>query len=90
MEEGTILDIEKEALEMLLDERKKQKMSQSELGKKAFPNSVNPLSKINAMYHMKASDNKPLRLRLGDYCAMCRALGVSPIEKLAIIIDGKK
>ena len=86
MLEEIVLDIEKSALDLILETRKKQGMSELALGEAAFPGNKNPQSKIHAMWNMKTASNKSLRLRLGDYCAMCRALGLSPSEELAIIL----
>lgn len=82
MKEQNILDIERKALEFLSEDRKKQGMTETEFGKKSFPNIENPRAKINAMYQVKTGSGKNLRLRLGDFCAMCQALGRNPAEEL--------
>ncbi len=81
VKEQNILNIEYKALEFLLEERKRQNLTEMELGKMAFPEHTNPRAKINAMYHMKTGKGKSLRLRMGDFCAMCQALGKSPPEE---------
>ena len=82
MEEQNILNIERVALEWLLEERKKQGLTETEFGRLAFPELENPRGKINSIYQGKTASGKGLRLRLGDYCAMCKALGKNPPEEL--------
>lgn len=85
MKEQNIIDIEKVALEFLLAARKEAGMTEAELGQKAFPDSANPWSKIHAMWNMKTPSKKGLRLRLGDFCAMCQALGKNPAQELLLL-----
>lgn len=82
MEEKTILAIERKALEYLLEERKKQGLSETKFGKMAFPELENPRAKINGLYQLKTETGKNLRFRLGDFCAMCHALDKNPPEVL--------
>lgn len=82
MKEQNLLNIERVALEWLLEERKKKGMTETEFGSLAFPELENPRAKINALYQVKTGAGKNLRLRLGDYCAMCKALGKNPPEEL--------
>lgn len=82
MKEQNLLNIEQKALEFLLEERKKQNLTEKELGEKAFPEAKNPRLKINSMYHSKTEGGKGLRLRLGDFCSMCQVLGKNPPEEL--------
>ncbi len=85
MKEANIIDIEKAALDFLLSARKEAGMTEAELGKIAFPESSNPWSKVHAMWNAKTSTNKALRLRLGDFCAMCKALGKNPAQELLLL-----
>lgn len=85
MKERNIIDIEKAALDFLLAARKEAGMTEGELGQKAFPDSTNPWSKVHAMWNMKTAAKKGLRLRLGDFCAMCQALGKNPAQELLLL-----
>lgn len=85
MKEQNILDVEKEALAFLLEARKASGMSETEFGQKAFPELANPRTKINSVFQGKNTGGKALRLRLGDFCAMCLALGKNPAQELLLI-----
>ena len=85
MKEDNILAIERAALDFLLKARKEAGLTESEFGKKAFPESSNPWSKVHAMWNAKTASNKALRLRLGDFCSMCRALGKNPAQELLLL-----
>ena len=85
MKEVNIIDIEKAALDFLLEARKQVGMTEAELGQKAFPESANPWSKVHAMWNAKTASKKNLRLRLGDFCAMCHALGRNPAQELLLL-----
>lgn len=85
MKEQAIFDIEKAALDLLLKYRKESGLSETDFGKKAFPDIANPRSKINSLWSVKTVGGKPLRLRLGDFCAMCLALGKNPSQELFLL-----
>ena len=85
MKEANIIDIERVALDFLLNARKDAGLTETELGKMAFPEASNPRAKIHAMWSAKTSENKALRLRLGDFCAMCLALGKNPAQELLLL-----
>ncbi len=85
MKEQAIFDVEKEALNVLLAYRKASGMSETEFGRKSFPDTPNPRYKINSIWSAKTREGKPLRLRLGDFCAMCLALGKNPSQELFLI-----
>jgi len=85
MKEQHIFDVEREALKVLLEARQASGMSETEFGHKAFPDISNPRSKINSLWSVKTAGGKPLRLRLGDFCAMCQALGKNPAQELFMI-----
>ena len=85
MKEQNIFDIEKAALDKLLELRKASGMSETEFGMKAFPGIANPRNKISSLWSVKTKEGKPLRLRLGDFCAMCLALGKDPAQELFLI-----
>ena len=90
MKECHILDIEQAAMDYLQALRKEKKMSQAELGRLAFPESTNSLAKINAMWNMKTNKERPLRLRMGDFFAMCSALGKEPPSAIFEIWENAK
>ena len=82
MKESSIFDIERDALGLLLKYRQESRMSETAFGKAAFPEVSNPRSKINSMWAVRTGCGKPLRLRLGDFCAMCKALKKDPSKEL--------
>ena len=82
MKEQRIFDIEKDALDLLLRYRQESGISETDLGKLAFPEAARPRSKVNSLWSVKTESGKPLRLRLGDFCAMCAALGKDPSQEL--------
>lgn len=85
MKDGSILNVEREALELILKLRKEAGMTERELGEKAFPEAKNPRLKISALWHGRGKGNDGLRLRLGDFCTICHALGRNPAQELLII-----
>jgi len=85
MKEGNIISIEKAALDFLLKARKEAGLTQEQFGRLAFPECENPRAKINAMYSVQTSTKKSLRVRLGDFCSMCKALGKNPAQELLLL-----
>ena len=85
MREENIISIEQAALDFLLKARKEAGLTQEQFGRLAFPENANPRAKINAMYSMQTSTKKNLRVRLGDFCAMCKALGKNPAQELLLL-----
>lgn len=85
MKEVNIIDIERVALDFLLKARKDAGLTETELGELAFPEVANPRAKVHAMWSAKTVGNKALRLRLGDFCAMCLALGKNPAQELLLL-----
>lgn len=85
MKEANIIDIERVALDFLLKTRKEQGLSETEFGKLAFPEASDPRTKIHAMWAAKSNSGNRLRLRLGDFCAMCLALGKNPAQELLLL-----
>ena len=85
MKEANIIDMEKAALDFLLAARKDAGMTEKELGEKAFPDSANPWSKVHALWNAKTASKKNLRLRLGDFCSLCDALGKNPAQELLLL-----
>ena len=85
MKEQNILDIEKEALAYLAELRKTSGMTETEFGVKAFPDHANPRTRVNSIFQGKNTSGNALRLRLGDFCSMCLALGKNPAQELLLI-----
>lgn len=85
MKETNIISIEEAALDFLQKARKDAGLSQEQLGALAFPEAKNPMSKVNAMWNVQSFNKKMLRLRLGDFCAMCKALGKHPAQELLLL-----
>ncbi|WP_165072873.1 hypothetical protein [Desulfovibrio sp. ZJ200] len=85
MKEDNILDIERVALDFLQKARKDAGLTEAEFGKRAFPESSNPWSKVHAMWNAKTATKKALRLRLGDFCSMCKALDKNPAQELLLL-----
>jgi len=85
MKDENILNVEREALDLILSIRKERGMTERELGEKAFPEAKNPRLKISSLWHGRGKDNDGLRLRLGDFCTICNALGRNPAQELLII-----
>ena len=85
MKEENIISIEQAALAFLLQARKDAGMSEEQFGRLAFPESERPRTKIHAMWSVQTSNTKGLRLRLGDFCSMCKALGKNPAQELLLL-----
>ncbi len=85
MKEVNIIAIERAALDFLLKARKDAGMTEAEFGQKAFPDNANPWSKVHAMWNAKTAQKKALRLRLGDFCSMCKALDKNPAQELLLL-----
>lgn len=90
VDEHMAVDIERRALAALLKARKERGMSETELGRLAFPGAENPRVKVSTMYHSKTASNQNLRVRLGDFCAMCEALELDAAEIVARLIKESK
>lgn len=85
MKDVTILNVEKEALDLILKLRKEGGMTEKELGEKAFPEAKNPRLKISGLWHARGKGGEALRLRLGDFCTIMHALGRNPAQELLVI-----
>ncbi len=85
MKDEAILNVEREALELILKLRRAKGMTETELGQKAFPDAKNPRLKISSLWHGRGKGNDGLRLRLGDFCTICHALGRNPAQELLTI-----
>ena len=85
MKDEAILNVEREALDLILKLRKEAGLTEKELGEKAFPEAKNPRLKISSLWHGRGKGSTGLRLRLGDFCTICHALGRNPAQELLII-----
>ena len=85
MKDETILNVEREALDLILQIRKEVGMTEKELGEKAFPQAKNPRLKISGLWHGRGKGNDGLRLRLGDFCTIMHAMGRNPAQELLLI-----
>ena len=80
MKEASIVEIERKAIALIDRFRKEAGLSEAKLGELAFPE-----AKINSLRNARGSSNEPLRLRLGDFCAICHALGKNPAQELLLL-----
>ncbi len=85
MKDEAILNVEREALNLILELRKAAGISEKALGEKAFPEAKNPRLKISSLWHGRGKGSDGLRLRLGDFCTICHALGRNPAQELLVI-----
>lgn len=85
MKDEAILNVEREALDLILRLRKDVGLTEKELGEKAFPEAKNPRLKISSLWHGRGKERDGLRLRLGDFCTICHALGRNPAQELLVI-----
>ena len=85
MKDESILNVEREALDLVLRLRKDAGITEKELGERAFPEARNPRLKVSSLWHGRGKGNDGLRLRLGDFCSMCQALGKNPAQELLLI-----
>ena len=86
MNEERTVQIEKLAIERLEEERKRLGLSQKDLGERAYPQAVNPYMRVQAL-RINRGNGKPQRLRLGDFVALCEALGLDPGKVLWEVRD---
>ena len=85
MKDEQILNVEREALNLILELRKAKGLTEKELGELAFPEAKNPRLKISSLWHGRGKGNDGLRLRLGDFCTIMHALGENPAQQLLMI-----
>ena len=85
MKEASIVEIERKAIGLIDRFRKEAGLSEAKLGELAFPEAKNYRQKINSLRNARGSGNEPLRLRLGDFCAICHALGKNPAQELLLL-----
>ena len=88
MNEDTIVQIERLAIERLEEERVHLGLTQKDLGNKAYPDAPNPYMKVQAL-RIKRGNGKPQRLRLGDFVALCEAMQLDPGKVLWEVRDLK-
>lgn len=85
MKEKSTVNIEKEAINHLEQIRGECGLTETQWGEKAFPYVKNKRIKISALKTPRKNTGEPLRLRLGDFCALCHALGRNPAQELLLI-----
>jgi hypothetical protein len=85
MKESSILDIERRAIDYLNSLRKASRISETTLAESAFPGVQNARAKLSALRIARSNTGQPLRLRLGDFCAICHALGKNPAQELLLL-----
>ena len=85
MKDDSIVDIGRKAIAYLDKIRQEEGITEAEWGKRAFPEAKNSRVKINSLRIPRTNTGEPLRLRLGDFCAMCHALGRNPAQELLIL-----
>jgi hypothetical protein len=85
MKDKNIVDIEKMAAAHLNRIRIETGITETRLGELAFPESKNKRAKINALRVPRSNTGEPLRFRLGDFCAICHALGKNPAQELLLL-----
>lgn len=86
MNEETIVQVERLAIERLDEERNRLGLSQEALGQKAYPDAKNPYMRVQAL-RIKRGHGKPQRLRLGDFVALCEAMNLDPGKVLWEVCD---
>lgn len=85
MKERHILEVEREALNLIRKLREESKLTEKALGEKAFPEAKNPRQKVSSIWNARGAGGEPLRVKLGDFCAICHALGKNPAQELLVI-----
>ena len=90
MVEEDIMDLEHRAIEHLRRLRLGASMTEAELGALAFPEAKNPRLKISGLSNVKTKNGAALRLRLGDFCSICEAMGKDPAQELFTVWAGFK
>ncbi len=80
MKETLKVESEQKALATLDSIRESKGITLAELGRRAFPDDAAPHMRIRALRVPK--NGKTQRLRLGDFRALCLALGEDPIRVL--------
>lgn len=78
MKETNVIEIERKAIALIDRFREEAGLSEVKLGELALPETENYRRKVNDLRNARGGGNKPLRLRLGDFCAIYRALGKNP------------
>jgi len=79
---------ERQVLAILEKIRENRGMSIAELGRRAFPEDAAPHMKMRALRMPK--NGKAQRLRLGDFRALCLALGEDPVRVLIKAWEGEE
>ena len=83
MEFERMVEIERNIVEIFDTRRQELKMSLDAFGKKIYPNAPSPYMRIQSLRKPQAN-GKPRRLPVGDFMAMCEALG---LDHVRVLID---
>lgn len=85
--EDASIALERALVEFIDTEREKKKVSRQGWGQTAFGGEIAcPQSKIQDLVGRRSAGRKPKRLSVGDYIKLCQALGVDPVQILAIVL----
>lgn len=82
-----MLRIEQVALARIKCHRKELRMSETEMGKIAFENARHAQTKVSRLYNPMPNTGKTARPTLGEWLAMCYALGIEPLNELKAILQ---
>jgi hypothetical protein len=76
LDEQGMLALESHIREVLEARRKEIKMTETELGAKAFPFVADSRRKIQGIRNKTGAGGKPQRLKIGEVMNLCEALGL--------------
>jgi hypothetical protein len=80
--EEDMLTLESHIREILEAQRRRIKMTETELGKRAFPSAGDSRRKVQSIRN-KAGHGKPQRIKIGELFNLCEALSLNWSEVLA-------
>lgn len=85
--EDEAVALERALVEFIDAERERKKVSRQGWGQLAFAGEIAcPQSKIQDIVGRRSASRKPKRLSLGDYVKLCQALGIDPVQALAVVL----
>jgi hypothetical protein len=76
LDEQGMLALESHIRQILEARRKEIRMTETELGQKAFPFAGDSRRKIQGIRNKTGINGKPQRLKIGDVMNLCEALGL--------------
>lgn len=86
MNEDLQLMIEQQLINALTERRKALKISAERLGAEVYPGVSNSRMKVQTLTQ-KQGNGKSRGLRVGEFIALAKALGVDPVRLLGRILD---